>query len=69
MLSKNEYYVNFTFKKFENHQLIMDYIKDPDYMFDKEKPGICFGFSVIENKTDDIQVKLAFSGTYEDASR
>jgi hypothetical protein len=40
-------YVNFTFKKYDNHQDILGYIASPNYMYNKKSPGVCFGFSVI----------------------
>lgn len=69
IIRKNDTYVNFTFREFKSHQAIMDYILDDDYMLSDSNPGICFGFSVTENKTDNIEIKMAFSATGEDISR
>jgi hypothetical protein len=38
-------------------------------MYSKDRPGICFGFSVTEDVKDNVDVKLAFSGTTEDDPR
>jgi len=45
------------------------YIKNDDYMIGKNRPGVCFGFSITDKSNGDIDVKLAFSGTEEDSSR
>ena len=58
--------VNFTVKKFDSHQQMIDYVASPDYMQNKDNPGLCFGFSIIENSDDDIDLKMAFSGTFQD---
>jgi hypothetical protein len=69
MIMEHENYINFTFKAFPKHQDILEYIKRPEYMYSKDTPGVCFGFSVTEDRLDDIDVKLAFSSTSEDSSR
>jgi len=38
-------------------------------MYSEDRPGVCFGFSVTEDKPDNIDLKLAFSGTSEDGTR
>jgi hypothetical protein len=35
----------------------------------KDYPGLCFGFSIIESSDDDIDLKMAFSGTFHDGSQ
>ena len=66
---EHENYINFTFMAFSKHQDILDYLKSPQYMYSKNRPGVCFGFSVTEDRPDNIDVKLAFSATSEDSSR
>lgn len=56
--------VNFTVKQFKDHEEMIGYVKDPDYMQTKDNPGLCFGFSIIENSDDEIDLKMAFSGTF-----
>lgn len=56
--------VNFTVKVFKNHQEMIDYVASPNYMQNKDNPGLCFGFSIEENSDDDIDLKMAFSGTF-----
>jgi hypothetical protein len=56
--------VNFTVKRFNNHQEMIDYVASPGYMQSKNNPGLCFGFSIEENSDDDVNLKLAFSGTF-----
>ena len=58
--------VNFTVRRFKNHQEMIDYVKAPDYMQSQNNPGLCFGFSIEENSDDEIDLKLAFSGTFQD---
>ncbi len=43
-----------------------DYVASIDYMQSKSKPGLCFGFSIIENSDDDIDLKMLFSATFQD---
>jgi len=69
MLAQHDNFINFTFRAFSKHEDILRYIAHPDYMYDENRPGICFGFSVTENMTDNVDVQLAFSGTSEDSSR
>jgi len=45
------------------------YIKNDEYMIDRKRPGVCFGFSINDKSNGDVDVKLAFSGTEEDSSR
>jgi ATP-binding cassette, subfamily A (ABC1), member 3 len=56
--------VNFTVKPFENHEQMIEYVRSPDYMQTVNNPGLCFGFSIIESSDDDIELKMAFSGTF-----
>lgn len=56
--------VNFTIKPFNSHQEMHDYVASPDYMQSKSNPGLCFGFSIIENNDDDIDLKMMFSATF-----
>jgi hypothetical protein len=56
--------VNFTVKRFQNHKEMIDYVASPNYMQSKDNPGLCLGFSIEENSDDDIDLKLAFSGTF-----
>ena len=56
--------VNFTVKKFESHEDMIAYVAAPDYMQNQDNPGLCFGFSIVENSDDDIDLKMAFSGTF-----
>ena len=69
LLRENENFVNFTFVRFDRHQQILDYVADPNYMQKRNKPGLCFGFSINEARNGDIDVKMAFSGTEEDSDR
>jgi len=43
---------------------MIGYVKSPDYMQTKDNPGLCFGFSIIESSDDEIDLKMAFSGTF-----
>lgn len=45
---------------------MIDYVASPNYMQNKDNPGLCFGFSIVENSDDDIDLKMAFSGTFQD---
>ena len=56
--------VNFTVKPFENHEEMIEYVRSPNYMQTKDYPGLCFGFSIIESSDDEIDLKMAFSGTF-----
>ncbi|CDW85159.1 abc transporter family protein [Stylonychia lemnae] len=54
--------IDFEYMAFKSHDDIIDYIASSDYMLRGGKKGICFGFSVLENGSDDIDVKLIFNG-------
>ena len=54
-------YMNLTYKEFNSTQEINDYISDPGYMTSEDKPGICFGFSIVENNPIDYEVRLMFN--------
>jgi hypothetical protein len=69
MIEQHDNYINFTFKAFPKHDDILSYIGNPNYMYSHDRPGVCFGFSVTEDKPDNIDLKLAFSGTSEDGTR
>jgi hypothetical protein len=69
LLKMDDNYVPFTFRQYKDHKEILAYIKNDNYMIQKSKPGVCFGFSITDNKIGDVDVKLAFSGTEEDSSR
>ena len=39
-----------------------DYIEHVDYGIDEiNRPGVCFGFSVIENALDDYEIEMYFN--------
>jgi hypothetical protein len=69
MIYEHDSFINFTFKAFKTHEDILRYIANPKYMYDDKRPGVCFGFSVNEDTLDNVDVKLAFSGTTEDGTR
>jgi hypothetical protein len=48
---------------------MIEYVRSPNYMQTKDYPGLCFGFSIIESSDDDIDLKMAFSGTFHDGSQ
>jgi len=58
--------IDFKFKEFENEEEIIKYIKSPDYMIAADKPGICFGYQIIENSGSDFEVKLHLSDESQD---
>jgi len=60
--------VDFELKSFKDHQGIMDYLSSPDYQQDDENKGMCFGFSITESSDDDLDIKLIFSGQFQDQS-
>jgi len=53
--------INFTFVPFKTHDDIINYISASDYMTNGGKKGICFGFSVLEKNSTDIDIKLVFN--------
>jgi hypothetical protein len=59
--------VNFYLKNFTTHEAIEDYLVSPDYEQDDDHPGMCFGFSVTERSENEVDVKMAFSGQFQDA--
>lgn len=58
--------IEFKLKQFASHEEIMSYLEDSGYEVDDDKPGMCFGFSVKDKAIDDIDVKLIFSGQFQD---
>jgi hypothetical protein len=46
---------------FDTHDDIIKYISAGDYMMNGGKKGVCFGFSVLENNSTDIDIKLIFN--------
>jgi hypothetical protein len=59
---------DFELMQFESHQAIVDYLNSPDYELTNQTKGLCFGFSVTEDPTnaDKVDLKLAFSGQFQD---
>jgi hypothetical protein len=53
--------INFTFVPFKTHDDIINYISASDYMMNGGKKGVCFGFSVLEKNSSDIDIKLVFN--------
>lgn len=69
LLKMNDNYIPFTFRQYKDHKEILAYIKNDDYMIERKRPGVCFGFSINDKANGDVDVKLAFSGTEEDSAR
>ena len=40
----------FEFKAFKNQKEIDEYVAQPGYGWDEDKPGLCFAFGVTENE-------------------
>ena len=38
----------------------MDYVRDPAYTYDADKPGICFGFDIKKFSDSRYSVELMF---------
>ena len=51
---------------FKTHENITSYLSSPDYQQSPSFPGLCFAFSITESVKDDIDVKLVFSGQFQD---
>ena len=47
-------------QRFQSNEELDNYIGDPDYGWSDKKPGVCFGFKVIENQKNDYEVELMF---------
>lgn len=47
-------------KRFESNEDVDKYISDERYGF-AEKPGICFGFKVVEHAKNDYELELVFN--------
>jgi hypothetical protein len=50
-------------KQFESKDELFTYISDKDFGTD-QKPAVCFGFTVHENRKNDIELELIFNDFY-----
>jgi hypothetical protein len=54
--------LNFTYKYFSSWEEISDYVSSPGYGYkDGLIPGVCMGFSIVENNSSDYEVRLMFN--------
>ena len=63
LLAQNSNYKDFGkfyMRRFQSNEELDNYIGDPDYGWSDKKPGVCFGFKVIENQKNDYEVELMF---------
>lgn len=58
--------INFKLQEFASHDDIEDYLISDNYEQSDAYPGMCFAFSVTEIDADNVDVKLAFSGQFQD---
>jgi hypothetical protein len=47
--------------KFNTKQEIWDYVRDPQYTYDDNKPGICFGFDIKKFSDSRFAVELLYN--------
>jgi hypothetical protein len=40
---------------------VQDYVRDKDYTYDIEKPGLCFCFEILKNSDTRFDVTLMFN--------
>ena len=53
---------NFEFKAFSSKEAIDDYVSQPGYGWDEDKPGLCFAMSISENdKKNKYELELFFN--------
>jgi hypothetical protein len=58
--------MNFELKQFTDHKAIEDYLSSGDYEQDDLNKGMCFGFSVMEVSDQEVDIRMAFSGQFQD---
>ena len=52
----------FTFQAFESKEEIDEYISQPGYGWDEDKPGLCFALGVTENdRKNKYELELFFN--------
>lgn len=56
---------NYTYRRFESHKAILDYIAADGYM-NEVTPGVCFAFSLTENNNADYKLEIIFNDKEEE---
>lgn len=56
---------DYTYRRFESHQAILDYIQADGYM-DAGNPGVCFAFSLTERSNSDYSLEIVFNDKEEE---
>lgn len=56
-----QYFGDFRVQRFNSSEELEAYLKHPEYGRNADIPAVCFGYSVIENKSNDYEVELMFN--------
>ena len=58
-------YHDYKLKRFNTLKEVEDYVRDPGYTFDEDKPGLCFAFWIQKLSDTRFDISLLFNDQFD----